>query len=88
VNLERAYNIREGLSRKDDMLPRRFLVEPIPDGPCRGQRVNLESMLNEYYETRGWDPETGLVPEQKLRELGLESVADELERMGKLPIER
>ena len=88
VNLERAYNIREGLSRKDDMLPRRFLVEPIPDGPCRGQRVNLDSMLNEYYETRGWDPETGLVPEQKLRELGLESVADELERMGKLPIER
>jgi len=85
VNLQRAYNIREGLSKKDDTLPDRFLKEPIPDGPCKGQTVDLETMLNEYYQVRGWDTKTGLIPRRKLEELGLKNVADELERMGKLP---
>ncbi|MCK4478222.1 aldehyde ferredoxin oxidoreductase family protein [Candidatus Bathyarchaeota archaeon] len=85
VNLQRAYNIREGLSRKDDRLPSRFLEEPIPDGPCKGQTVNLEAMLDEYYKTRGWDVKTGLIPKEKLGELGLKNVSDELEQMGKLP---
>jgi aldehyde:ferredoxin oxidoreductase len=30
VNLERLYNVREGLSRADDYLPRRFLDEAVP----------------------------------------------------------
>jgi aldehyde:ferredoxin oxidoreductase len=30
VNLERMYNVREGLSRKDDYLPARFTEEPVP----------------------------------------------------------
>jgi len=85
VNLQRAYNIREGLSRKDDALPSRFVEEPIPDGPCRGQTVNLEAMLNEYYETRGWDVKTGLIPRKKLEELSLKRVADDLQQIGKLP---
>jgi aldehyde:ferredoxin oxidoreductase len=42
-------------------------------------------MLNEYYQVRGWDTKTGLIPRRKLEELGLRNVADELERMGKLP---
>jgi aldehyde:ferredoxin oxidoreductase len=73
------------LSKKDDTLPDRFLKEPIPDGPCKGQTVDLETMLNEYYQVRGWDTKTGLIPRRKLEELGLKNVADELERMGKLP---
>jgi aldehyde:ferredoxin oxidoreductase len=85
VNLQRAYNIREGLSRKDDTLPRRFLEEPSPEGPCKGQTVNLKVMLDEYYKTRGWDQETGLIPRQKLEELRLRNVADDLEQLGKLP---
>jgi aldehyde:ferredoxin oxidoreductase len=87
VNLQRAYNIREGLSRKDDKLPGRFTEEPSPDGPCRGQKVKLETMLNEYYTTRGWDVKTGLIPREKLEQLGLKYVADDLEKMGKLPKE-
>jgi aldehyde:ferredoxin oxidoreductase len=88
VNLERAYNIREGLSRKDDRLPTRFITEPSPEGPCKGQTVNLEVMLNEYYRTRGWDVKTGLVPRRKLEELDLKDVADDLEKAGKLPRKR
>jgi aldehyde:ferredoxin oxidoreductase len=79
INLERAFAVREGLTRKDDTLPDRFLKEPIPDGPTKGQVVNLEPMLDEYYQLRGWDKDSGLPTKEKLVELGLEEVANELE---------
>ena len=84
INLERAFNIREGLTRKDDTLPDRFLKEPMPDGPSKGQVVNLNLMLDEYYEARGWDKDSGFPTRQKLEQLGLKAVADELESLGKL----
>ncbi|RLG46670.1 MAG: aldehyde:ferredoxin oxidoreductase [Thermoproteota archaeon] len=85
VNLKRAFNVRLGLDRKDDTLPERFTKEPMPAGPGKGQVVDLERMLREYYELRGWDVETGLPTREKLEQLGLWDVADELERMGRLP---
>ena len=84
TNLERAFNIREGLTRKDDTLPRRFLEEPIKEGPSKGQVVDLDLMLDEYYEARGWDLESGFPTRDKLEELGLKAVADELEGAGLL----
>lgn len=77
-NLARAFNIREGLRRKDDTLPARLLEEPLPDGPAAGLTVNLEPMLDAYYEFRGWDKETGIPTVEKLRELGLDFVIDKL----------
>jgi len=71
VNLERLYNIREGFSRKDDTLPRRLLEEPVKTGPAKGRTVNLEPMLDEYYQFRGWDQQ-GVPQQRKLKELGLE----------------
>ncbi|UCE05086.1 MAG: aldehyde ferredoxin oxidoreductase family protein [bacterium] len=71
VNLERLYNLREGFTRKDDTLPKRLLEEPVKEGPSRGRTVNLESMLDEYYQFRGWD-QNGVPGEKKLKELGLE----------------
>ncbi|MBN1628225.1 MAG: aldehyde ferredoxin oxidoreductase C-terminal domain-containing protein, partial [Thermoleophilia bacterium] len=65
-NLERHYNNLNGFSGKDDTLPRRFLEEP-GQGPIAGEVCELESMLTEYYEKRGW--KDGIVPEQKLQEL-------------------
>jgi len=85
INLERAFNIREGVTRKDDTLPERMLKEPYPDGPAKGQVVDLEPMLNEYYQFRGWDMKTGIPKRSRLEALGLKDVADALERMGKLP---
>jgi aldehyde:ferredoxin oxidoreductase len=72
VTLKRLFNEREGISRKDDMLPVRFTEEPMPEGPGRGQRVNLEPMLNDYYRLRGWDMETGLPTNETIQRLSLE----------------
>jgi aldehyde:ferredoxin oxidoreductase len=71
VNLERLFNLREGLKPADDTLPWRILNEPLPDGPSEGAVVNLEPMLDEYYEARCWDSETGHPKPEKLKELGL-----------------
>ncbi len=74
-NLCRCFNSREGITRKDDYLPARFTDDALPDGPSKGQRLTkeqLEDMLNNYYELRGWDRNTGLPTQGKLRELGLE----------------
>ncbi|NIM45093.1 MAG: aldehyde ferredoxin oxidoreductase [Nitrososphaeria archaeon] len=71
--LERAFNIRMGVTRKDDSLPERFLKEAVPDGAVKGETVNLKPMLKEYYELRGFD-ETGRPKTEKLRNLDLDYV--------------
>ncbi len=53
--LARMFNVREGLRREADTLPERNLSQPILDGPARGQVVELEGMLDEYYALMGWD---------------------------------
>lgn len=84
VTVERAFNVREGLTRKDDILPERFLTEPMPEGPAKGQVVQLKPMIDRYYEVRGWDKKTGFPQKAKLIQLGLQSAVDELGRLGKL----
>jgi len=79
VNLERAYIVRQGITRKDDTLPQRFLREPLPDGNSKGAVFEIECMLDEYYEERGWDS-NGIPKEKKLREIHLEHVVDDLRR--------
>lgn len=71
INLERLFNAREGFDRKDDILPERLTKEPAPDGPAKGQVVNVDLMLDELYEAMDWNLETGLPSERKLEELGL-----------------
>lgn len=70
MNLERLFNLRAGLTAKDDTLPPRMLKEPMPDGPAKGKVVPLDKMLPEYYKLRGWDS-NGVPTPQKLKELGL-----------------
>src|SRR6266446_1636268 len=58
INLERLFNVREGVRRKDDVLPWRVMHEPIPDGPSAGAYCppeELDGMLDRYYGLRGWD---------------------------------
>ncbi len=81
-NLERAFNCREGFTRADDRLPERFLRESHTEGPLAGQVSELEAMLDEYYEVRGWDKTTGRPTRETLERLGLKAEADELERLG------
>jgi aldehyde:ferredoxin oxidoreductase len=70
-NLERLFNLKAGLTKKDDTLPKRMLEEPMPEGPAKGMVVHLDEMLPEYYRLRGWSPE-GVPTSMKLKELGLE----------------
>jgi len=76
-NLTRAFNCREGFSRRDDTLPERLLMEPLPDGPCKGEVVKLNEMLEEYYELCGWDS-IGRPTKEKLRDLELDFVIPQL----------
>ncbi|MEM0035448.1 MAG: aldehyde ferredoxin oxidoreductase family protein [Desulfurococcus sp.] len=69
-NLERYIMSLYGFSAKDDTLPPRLLREPMPEGPAKGQVVELDVMLKEYYELRGWV--NGIPTPEKLRELGIE----------------
>jgi aldehyde:ferredoxin oxidoreductase len=68
--LERWYNSRQGLTRKDDLLPPRFLEEPLADGGSRERVVQLDEMLDEYYRQRGWTAD-GVPTPEKLAELGI-----------------
>ena len=86
-NLCRAFNVREGITRKDDILPQR-LMEPLPDGPYKGEIISrnaLDDALDEYYMLRGWDKKTGIPRRRTLEKLNLKDVADELDRVQKLP---
>jgi aldehyde:ferredoxin oxidoreductase len=56
-NLKRLINLRLGVTRADDTLPRRFLTEPRPSGQAAGVVPDLDRMLSFYYELRGWDAE-------------------------------
>jgi len=76
INLQRAFACREGISRKDDTLPKRILT-PVPDGGSAGKAPDLEFQLNEYYELRQWD-DNGIPTAGILNTLGLDSVANDL----------
>jgi len=75
-NLERLYNLREGFSRKDDLLPSRMLKEPLTQGPSKGETIDINKMLDEYYLCRGWNKE-GIPGGRKLKSLGLNSGKEE-----------
>lgn len=73
-NLERMLAVRDGVSRKDDTLPPRLLLEPLPELPeSKLDPAALERMLDEYYRLRGWDQQ-GRPTEEKLKELGLPEI--------------
>ncbi|MBW1962892.1 MAG: aldehyde ferredoxin oxidoreductase family protein [Deltaproteobacteria bacterium] len=104
INIEKAFNVREGATRREDRLPYRLMNEVLPnlstdaeDRFARGvghpepvkEAINsqayLDQMLDEYYELHGWDIATGLPKKKTLLSLGLQKVARELERLGRIP---
>jgi aldehyde:ferredoxin oxidoreductase len=87
VTLERCFNMREGLGRKDDTLPWRILNEHQRDledldlgveGGAILPQETLDTMLDQYYRLHGWDQESGRPTEATLRQLGLEFVTEGL----------
>lgn len=75
--LRRAFNQREGLSRRDDTLPDRQLYEPEDEGPAKGQLCHLDIMLDDYYQLWGFDG-NGLIRPERLAEAGLPEVREAL----------
>jgi aldehyde:ferredoxin oxidoreductase len=57
INLAKSFNQREGLTKKEDKLPRRFFREVIGDAEKSIQPEDLDLMLKEYYKLRGWSRE-------------------------------
>ncbi|MEI8004555.1 MAG: aldehyde ferredoxin oxidoreductase C-terminal domain-containing protein, partial [Methanothrix sp.] len=82
-NVMRAFSVREGFRREHDRLPPRFMEEPIKSGPSKNMVISremLDYMLDQYYELRGWDKNTGIPSKEKLIELGLEDIADDMDK--------
>ena len=73
-NLEKLFNLKAGISPKEDTLPPRLLKEPIPAGPSKGRVNKLHEMLPRYYELRGWDKD-GTPTKEKLESLDLLNLA-------------
>jgi aldehyde:ferredoxin oxidoreductase len=84
VCLEKAYNARLGISRKDDRLHGKWMYEPCPSGLGKGMKCEdyLEILLNEYYKERKFNQRTGLPPAELLKQLGLGDVATDLVNRG------
>jgi aldehyde:ferredoxin oxidoreductase len=81
-NFKKLANVREGFRRKDDRPPRLWL-RPMhsPEGELRTEdyykekvitEADFEKILDDYYDERGWDRETGVPPDKKLEALGIE----------------
>ena len=70
-NLKRLYNVRCGISRKDDTLPDRILNLKREGLHAPERLPDLQKMLDEYYLVRGWD-ENGIPRKEKIADLGLE----------------
>jgi aldehyde:ferredoxin oxidoreductase len=69
-NLKRLYNVRCGISRKDDTLPGRFLTLKREGDGLIPHLPPLGEMLSDYYRVRGWNEE-GIPTPEKRKELGL-----------------
>jgi aldehyde:ferredoxin oxidoreductase len=72
-NMKGNFNAREGVTRKDWLLPPRILDDPIPDGPSKGSKISVDEMnlmLDDYMKARGWTKD-GVPTPEKLKELDI-----------------
>ena len=92
-NIAKIVNVREGFSRKDDEVPALwFRPMESPEGRIEMKdyyqtktitKEDVDRLLNDYYEERGWNPERGVPEPQRLRQLGLGEYADTTDRANK-----
>jgi aldehyde:ferredoxin oxidoreductase len=68
--LQRLVNVKYGIDRKDDTLPKK-VFEPAREGGREGKiPVPFEPALDRYYQLRGWDAQ-GIPTKEKLADLQL-----------------
>ncbi len=78
--LERAFNVRQGITRKHDRFPQKPEEKDTPQGEAEARK--FAELLTEYYRVHGYDLKTGIPTRERLEDLGLKFVADELEAHG------
>ena len=54
TNKAREFNLREGMKREDDTLPKRFFEEKLKDSGKVLLRAEFNKMLSDYYGLKGW----------------------------------
>jgi aldehyde:ferredoxin oxidoreductase len=82
-NVERTHNARLGLTSKDDTMPPKWTEEPLPSGRQKGAIYDiLDPMREAWYKVHGWNDESGRPRRERLEELGLKDIADDLEQRG------
>ena len=85
LHLMRCYNLREGLTRADDVLPGRFHEQAIAGGPQSGailDRGQFDQSIATFYAMMGWDEE-GVPTPATLYDHGLEWVLEHLPKRGR-----
>lgn len=80
--LIRAYNVRRGIGRKDDIkIPERFFQETPAPPDVKLDHKKFNKMISSYYKLRGWNYK-GVPSKQELERLGLQDVRQDLEQRG------
>ena len=73
LSLRKAFNVREGITPKDHVLSGRAVgAEPLTSGPLKGVRIDMPTLRKEFFNTVGWDPESGGPTPEKMKELGID----------------
>ncbi len=83
ATMSRVFNMREGLTAADDSLPKRFF-SPTPRGALKDTAIDpkaFDSAVHTFYEMMGWDSESGLPTNDKLQDLGIGWVEEEIAEM-------
>jgi len=71
IDIERMFNNREGITRKDDTLPKRYFDEPSKRNIAKGHHIDrkeFDKLLSRYYKLRRWT-EDGIVKPERVKEL-------------------
>ena len=77
--LRHLFNVREGITPKDFVLPERMIGRPaLSHGPLKGVTIDIDALKSDYFKEMGWDYETGIPSNEKIEELSLEEYIGDL----------
>ena len=77
--LRQLFNVREGITPKDFVLPDRVIgVPPLSDGPTKKITIDIDTLKSDYFKEFGWDYNTGIPTDDKVKELSLEEYVKDL----------
>jgi len=78
-NLKRLFNVKLGVTRKSDNLPKRIFTLALKDGGTKGHLPDIDRLLPDYYDARGWD-EHGIPKSETIDALGLNHIKSFLDK--------